>query len=141
MTSLFRKRKEREEPPERNMQGPARQPPTRPNVVSIIGRGMTLVGDCRSEGTIWIEGRVEGNVAAREAIVIGENGVVVGDIVTDDAIIYGRIRGRLTVASRVELHASSAVDGLIDTRRIQLKEGACVTASVNLTSQRSTSAT
>ena len=49
MTSLFRKRKEQEEAPGRNMEGPARQLPAEPKAtVSIIGRGMTLVGDCRA---------------------------------------------------------------------------------------------
>lgn len=102
---------------------------------------MTLVGDCRSDDTLQIDGRVEGNVEARRAIVIGRHGVVVGDIVTGDAVIYGRMRGRLTVASAVELLAPCAVDGTIETRHLRLEEGARVTASVTMTSQRSTSAT
>ena len=36
------------------------------DVVSIIGPGMKIVGDCSSDGTIRVEGKVEGSVESRE---------------------------------------------------------------------------
>ena len=50
-------------------------------VISIIGPGMTVVGDCESDGTIRIEGSVNGSVKAGKAVVIGKQGLVAGDIV------------------------------------------------------------
>jgi len=43
-------------------------------VISIIGPGMKLVGDIETEGTVRIEGSVEGNVRAGKAVVIGKDG-------------------------------------------------------------------
>ena len=57
------------------------------DVVSIIGPGMKVVGDCSSDGTIRIEGSVEGSVEAAKSVVVGKEGEVVGDIRTQDAII------------------------------------------------------
>ena len=62
------------------------------DVVSIIGPGMKIVGDCSSDGTIRIEGQVEGSVKAAKSVVIGKDGAVVGDVVTQDAIVAGRVR-------------------------------------------------
>lgn len=93
---------------------------------------MAVVGDCKSEGTIRIEGKVEGRVEAAKAVVIGKDGSVVGDISTQDAVISGRIQGSLTIASRLELQASCDVNGEINTRRIVLEEGAMVNGTVKM---------
>lgn len=115
------------------------RPPGAPdNTISIIGPGMSVVGDCKSEGTIRIEGRVEGRVEAGKAVVIGKDGTVVGDICTQDAVISGRIQGSLTIASRLELQASCDVTGEIDTRRIVLEEGAMVNGTVKMGSPAGT---
>jgi cytoskeletal protein CcmA (bactofilin family) len=45
--------------------------PAREGVISIIGPGMRVVGDCETEGTLRIEGSVEGTVRAGKAVVVG----------------------------------------------------------------------
>ncbi len=100
------------------------------SVISIIGPGMTIIGDCKTDGTVRIEGSVEGSVKAGKAVVIGKKGSVKGDIVTQDAVISGRVDGKLTAASRLELQATCRIDGEVHTRRMQLEEGAVLNGSV-----------
>lgn len=100
------------------------------SVISIIGPGMTIIGDCKTDGTVRIEGSVEGSVKAGKAVVIGKKGSVKGDIVTQDAVISGRVDGKLTAASRLELQATCRIDGEVHTRRMQLEEGAVLNGNV-----------
>lgn len=100
------------------------------SVISIIGPGMTIVGDCQTDGTVRIEGAVEGSVKAGKAIVIGKQGRVAGDIVTQDAVISGAVEGTVTAASRLELQATCRIDGEVHTRRMQLEEGAVLNGNV-----------
>lgn len=100
------------------------------SVISIIGPGMTIVGDCETDGTVRIEGAVQGSVKAGKAVVIGKQGVVTGDIMTQDAVISGRVEGKLVAASRLELQATCRIDGEVHTRRMQLEEGAVLNGSV-----------
>lgn len=100
------------------------------SVISIIGPGMTIIGDCETDGTVRIEGSVEGSVKAGKAVVIGKQGSVKGDIVTQDAVISGSVNGKLTAASRLELQATCRIDGEVHTRRMQLEEGAVLNGSV-----------
>jgi len=102
------------------------------SVISIIGPGMTIVGDCETDGTVRIEGSVEGSIKAGKAIVIGKQGVVTGDISTQDAVISGRVEGTLVAASRLELQASCHIEGEVHTRRMQLEEGAVLNGSVHM---------
>ncbi len=99
---------------------------------SIVGPGMTMVGNCKTEGSVRIEGRVEGSVESQNSIVLARDGVIIGDITAEDAVIFGRTQGRLVVASRVELQASCEVNGEIETRRIGIEEGATVNAAVKM---------
>lgn len=99
-------------------------------VISIIGPGMTIVGDCETDGTVRVEGAVEGSIKAGKAVVVGKQGSVTGDILTQDAVISGRVEGKLVAASRLELQATCRIDGEVQTRRMQLEEGAVLNGSV-----------
>jgi cytoskeletal protein CcmA (bactofilin family) len=105
---------------------------TREGVISIIGPGMRVVGDCQTDGTLRIEGTVEGTVRAGKAVVLGKEGVVDGDITTQDAVIGGRVTGSITAESRLELQASCVVEGQVKARRIKLDEGGTVNGTVQI---------
>jgi len=105
--------------------------PGREGVISIIGPGMRVVGDCTSEGTLRIEGSVEGTVHAAKAVVVGKEGVVDGDIETQDAVVGGRVTGSIKAESRLELQATCVIEGEIRARRIKLEEGGVVNGNVS----------
>ena len=92
--------------------------------ISIIGVGMKIVGDAETEGTIRVEGRVEGTIRAGKSVVVGRTGEVDGDIITQDAIISGQVTGNITADSRLELQSTCNVTGELRSRRVQLDEGA-----------------
>jgi cytoskeletal protein CcmA (bactofilin family) len=100
------------------------------NAISIIGPGMKIVGNCETEGTLRIEGSIEGKVRAAKAVVIGKDGIVNGDVTTQDAIIGGRVTGSVIAESRLELQATCVIDGEIRARRIKLDEGGRVNGTV-----------
>lgn len=102
------------------------------SVISIIGPGMKVVGDCKTEGTVRIEGHVEGSVRAGKAVVIGKAGRVVGDVITQDAVISGHVVGTLVAESRLELQATCHIDGEVRTKRMQLEEGAVLNGTVEM---------
>ena len=102
------------------------------SVISIIGPGMRVFGDCETDGTIRIEGIVEGSVRAGKAVVVGKDGVVSGDISTQDAVILGTVNGTLVAESRLELQATSRIEGDVRARRLQLEEGAIFNGTVHM---------
>ncbi|MGK7312070.1 MAG: bactofilin family protein [Candidatus Longimicrobiales bacterium M2_2A_002] len=106
--------------------------PGREGVISIIGPGMKVTGDCESEGTLRIEGTVEGTVRAGKAVVVGKDGVVDGDITTQDAVVGGRVTGSIIAESRLELQATCVVEGEIEAKRIKLEEGGTVNGTVQI---------
>jgi cytoskeletal protein CcmA (bactofilin family) len=104
--------------------------PANEGVISIIGAGMRVVGNCDTEGTIRVEGTVEGTIRAGKAVVIGKDGRVVGDVYTQDAIIGGAVTGTVVAESRLELQATCVIEGEIHARRIKLDEGGRVNGEI-----------
>jgi cytoskeletal protein CcmA (bactofilin family) len=96
------------------------------SAISIIGPGMSVEGDLVTDGTVRIEGSIRGTVRAGKAVVLGQEGEVIGDIVTQDAVIGGRVTGTLVAESRLELQGTSVVGGEIRARaeHLVLHEGA-----------------
>ena len=103
--------------------------------ISIIAQGTRIVGDCETDGTMRIEGTVEGKVRAAKAVVVGKDGVVKGDIATQDAVIGGHVTGTVVAESRLELQATCVIDGEIRARRIKLDEGGKVNGQVQMGEQ------
>jgi len=109
-------------------------PPSTPPeaVISIIGAGMSLDGDCETDGSLRIEGTIRGNVRAAKSVVIGKNGLVDGSIFTQDAVISGQVLGSVTAESRLELHSTSHISGEIYTLRLQVDDGASLQGQVSV---------
>ncbi|HEX8696009.1 MAG TPA: polymer-forming cytoskeletal protein [Longimicrobium sp.] len=105
-----------------------------PDSMSIIGPGMHIVGDLVTDGTVRVEGRVDGTLRAGKAVVVGKEGEVRGDIITQDAVIGGRVRGTVTAESRLELQATCDIEGQVSARasHLHLEEGARFTGQVQM---------
>lgn len=103
---------------------PARAAPA-DATISIIGSGMSVVGDITTEGIIRIEGQVLGTIRAGKSVILGPAGRIEGDIVTDDAVIGGTVNGSIDATGRVELQSTSRVTGEIRTsaENLKLEEG------------------
>ena len=98
--------------------------------ISIIAPGTRVHGDIETDGTLRVEGAVEGQIKAAKAVVVGKDGVVDGDILTQDAVIGGRVNGTVTAESRLELQATCMIEGEIRARRVKLEEGGKVNGQV-----------
>ncbi len=123
-------RDQRNEPPVRELS----------DVVSVIGPGMEIVGDIKCDGTVRVEGRVEGSIKATKSVVVGKGGTVTGDIETQDVVVAGTVAGTVCGASRVELQDTCRVEGDIKSRRIKLDEGGRVEGRLHMGEKSSTSA-
>lgn len=107
------------------------------NAISIIGPGMTIEGDLDTDGVVRVEGRVLGGVRAGKAVVIGRGGEIEGDVVTQDAVVGGTVRGTIVAESRLELQAGCVVEGEIRTRpeHLKLDEGALFNGRIEMSDE------
>lgn len=127
---MFKKNEKKRVPP------PARAPAVE-SAISIIGQGMRIEGDLATDGTVRIEGSVRGTVRAGKAVVLGKTGEVIGDIVTQDAVIGGRVVGTVLAESRLELQSTCSIEGEVRAaaEHLLLEEGARFNGTVKMVGQ------
>ncbi|MCA9739793.1 MAG: polymer-forming cytoskeletal protein, partial [Gemmatimonadetes bacterium] len=81
-TDASDKQSERTPDPSPKVKDRAAMNPQNDAIISIIGPGMKVIGDCITDGTMRVEGSVEGSIKAGKAVVVGKDGTVEGNIDT-----------------------------------------------------------
>ena len=97
---------------------------------SVLDAQMFVRGDLATDGTIRIDGRLEGNIIRSDIVVIGANAAVVGNIVAREVVVAGSVEGNVTAESRVELDSAAIVIGDIVAGSILTHEGAQIRGTV-----------
>lgn len=100
--------------------------------VSLVGSGMVVEGDCRCDGSLRVDGRVQGTIRAGKSVVVGEDGEVEGDVFTEDAVVVGRVVGTIRASSRAELKEGCRVEGDIHSSSVRLEEGGRVDGELRM---------
>lgn len=88
---------------------------------TMIGAGTTITGDLESNGDIRIDGTLKGNLKGRAKIIIGADGVVVGDIEGLQADIMGHVTGTIKVQELLYLHGNTEVQGDLYAGKLQIE--------------------
>ncbi len=117
---MFKKNKE-QQPLEINQQ----------EISTIIGEGYVFTGELRGASVIRIEGKIIGNVHVEGGVVLGEKGIIEGDIHTRSAIIYGTISGNVK-ATQLEIKKTGCVNGDITTDTLEIELGAQYNGKLNM---------
>lgn len=90
---------------------------------TFVGRGSQITGKLNFEGSVRLEGQVEGEVSAQESVLIGEQAVVKARISADSVIITGKVTGDITARRRVEIRAPGKLYGNITTPSLVIHDG------------------
>lgn len=95
-------------------------------LTAFLSNGTNFKGDLTFEGTVRIDGRFEGNINSKDALVIGENATVDAEIHVGQIIISGRVSGNIAAADSVEINAKAQVHGNIKLsgNKLTIHEGA-----------------
>jgi cytoskeletal protein CcmA (bactofilin family) len=89
---------------------------------SFIGSNSTLKGNVETQGTLRIDGVVEGNVSA-DWVVVGEKAHIKGDISARGIVVGGRIDGNLKAKEVIEVKNKGHVFGEIMSKKLVIAEG------------------
>lgn len=97
------------------------QPNNQPPGTSLIGTGTTITGDIVSNGDVRIDGVLKGNIRGSARVVIGESGMVEGDVEGLQADIMGKVQGKIFVRELLNLRGSAVIKGDIRAGKLQIE--------------------
>jgi len=102
-----------------------------PNI-SIIGAGTVIVGEVSAKGDIRIDGSVKGKLNVQGKIVLGNSGLIEGEIKAGSADISGSVHGIMTISGSLAMKASSKIEGDIQVGKLSIEPGALFTGNCRM---------
>ena len=94
------------------------------NSSNNIGKGTILKGNIETFGNIRIEGRMTGDVKSKSKVVLGESSYLDGNIISQNAEIFGEVKGKVEISDVLILKATAVVHGDIITGKLIVDSGA-----------------
>jgi cytoskeletal protein CcmA (bactofilin family) len=110
----------------------ANQTSTVQDHVNLVGDGTVFEGTVRAESDVRASGRIIGTLDVEGKTLIAEKGSVEGEIVATNAEIAGQVHGEIHVEERLVLKSTARVDGMIETDRLIVEEGAQFTGECEM---------
>ena len=109
----------------------AESPATR-DMQAHLGQGSRVEGKLSFEGSVHIDGHIEGEINAQETVVIGETAELNAQIHANAVVVHGRVNGDITARKRVELRAPAKVVGNLTTPSLVVHEGVVFEGHCNM---------
>lgn len=92
-------------------------------IETIIGKDTVFTGQISGISSLRIDGRVDGGISVTGNVVIGETGVVVGDISANSLLVSGSVTGNVTVEEKLNILTTGQLVGDIRCRQFNVADG------------------
>ena len=91
---------------------------------TIIGNNSKVEGLLEASDPTRVDGLVQGKILSKSSVIVGEHGVVKGDIIAIEILVAGTVYGNLKAEQRIELTETGRVLGDLVTKTCVIDEGA-----------------
>lgn len=92
-------------------------------IETIISAKVYFKGDFKSEGSVRIDGEVEGQVEIKGDLVIGDKGRIKGDVWAANILVSGRLEGSVLARGRLEITPTGNIRGGVQCKSFIVEEG------------------
>ena len=92
--------------------------------LNFFGGGTVVEGTVRANNSVRVDGRIKGKLICKNTLTVGVNGEIEGDIEAKNAIIGGKIKGKIKVVEKLVLEAKSILIGDLKASKLLIDEGA-----------------
>ena len=100
-----------------------RKPAGSNGLTAFIDEGSEIEGRYSFSGTVMLNGRFKGEISTTDTLIIGDKGVMNGDVRAGQVLISGQVVGNVSAAERVELQRTARVFGDVEAPVVVVEEG------------------
>lgn len=102
------------------------------DAINSISSGSKLEGDLTSTGDVRIDGVLNGSLKTEGKLVLGERGIVEGEVNCKSAIIAGEIKGSIQTAEILTLQTTAKISGEITANKLAIEPGAMFSGTCSM---------
>lgn len=94
--------------------------------------GTSIEGTVKSDGDFRVDGKMKGEIEIAGKLVVGEGGLVEGEVKCGSANVSGKVKGTLIVDDLLSLEATARVEGDVITAKLSVITGAELSGSCSM---------
>ena len=98
----------------------------------FVDSGCTIRGELEFANSFRLDGTVEGTIRSQSELLVGEGGMVDGEVDVARCLVGGEVRGVLRATEQVVLHATARVWADIHTPALVMEDGALLEGKVTM---------
>lgn len=102
------------------------------SIRAFLGEGTEFKGVITFEGTVRVDGVLEGEVITNDTFIVGAAARIKANIQAGVVIIMGDVEGKIEAKEKCEIRVGSHVKGEIFTPSIYIEEGAVFEGSSHM---------
>jgi cytoskeletal protein CcmA (bactofilin family) len=102
------------------------------NALNSLVKGTTVEGTIYSESDIRVDGIIKGNLTCKSKVIIGPTGVIDGEVKCENAMIEGKMLGKLRVTDLLSVKESAEIVGDVVTGKLLVQPGAIFNVTCNM---------
>jgi cytoskeletal protein CcmA (bactofilin family) len=91
---------------------------------TLIGKGSVFEGNLNVQHSLRIDGKLIGNIKSSDSIIVGKEGEVDGEVDVKNAVIGGKIKGKVIASGKITLESTSTFNGQLIAGKLVIDEGA-----------------
>ena len=109
------------------------EPPPTPKSSAFIGKAVTIKGEIHSKEDLFIDGKVEGMLVAKEhKLTVGPNGRADSNILAREVVIQGTVNGNVDAHEKIIIRKDGNLVGNIKTTGIVIEDEAYFKGSIDI---------
>jgi len=102
---------------------------------AVIGADFTVTGTINGQGSLRVDGTVEGDLIVNGNVIIGEKAQVTGNITAYNVLVAGTVSGNITAQGRLEITAHGCVMGDTTSATLVVDEGGILSGQSRMTAE------
>jgi cytoskeletal protein CcmA (bactofilin family) len=103
-----------------------------PGKINSIMEGTSIEGEIKSDSNLRIDGRVKGTINVRGRLIVGQSGVIEGEVTCQSSDIEGTLLGKVNCQDLLSLKATAKLHGDINTKKLAIEPGAVCTGNCSM---------
>jgi cytoskeletal protein CcmA (bactofilin family) len=92
--------------------------------LNFLGGGTVVEGTIRTDNSVRVDGKLKGKLICKNTLTVGINGEIDGEVQAKNAIVGGKIKGKVSIAEKLVLESKSVLIGELKASKLIIDEGA-----------------
>jgi cytoskeletal protein CcmA (bactofilin family) len=101
---------------------PSRHDPGQ-DVSAFVGKGVVFKGTITYNGTVRIDGTLDGEIHTDGILLVGEEAVITAKVTAGTIVCKGKITGDIHARDKMKLRAPAAINGGVTTPMLSIEDG------------------